>query len=524
MLENYKLIETLLTATWLFFAFAFGACVGSLTNVLVYRLPRGLDVVSPSSRCPSCETVLTWRENVPVIGWLALRGRCRFCKSAISPEYPLVEAFVGLLFVGLYVLWFIVPMHARGEWLGVEWALWAPEWTRNGFAAVWPTYVITVVLLSSLVAMTLIDARTFQIPLVLTWVPMLLGVVGHTGHALWIERTREGLRFVPEGEWWMIPTGGPFGWVVLGLALGGCAGLVLSGLLQKIGVFKQSFADYAEWEEKAIAEAKAQLPDMTGEDGLPNPAPSTGEGEIRLAKARVYRGVWVSIALGVIGGAISWLAWSLPLAGIAIGLIVGVPLAGLLSRPKGNAQEQEGGSIAELWIQYPHARREALRELVWVTPAVTLACVGAWLGAGRAAPQIDPISGMLSMATPMPLWLSVLGGGLLGMLVGGGVVWAIRIFGSLGFGKEAMGMGDVWLMAAVGACLGWMDAVLIFFVAPFIALYLTAVLWAWDGSARRALPYGPSLGAATLLVVFGETGFEWLLGQIWRLENPMVLP
>ena len=85
-------------------------------------------------------------------------------------------------------------------------------------------------------------------------------------------------------------------------------------------------------------------------------------------------------------------------------------------------------------------------------------------------------------------------------------------------------MGDVWLMAAVGACLGWMDAVLVFFVAPFIALYLTAVMWAWNGKAMRALPYGPSLAAATLLMVVGEAGFEWLLGMIWRLDSPIVLP
>ena len=81
------------------FAFAFGSCVGSLVNVLVYRLPLGISVVTPPSRCPSCSTQLTWRENIPVFGWIFLRGKCRFCKAKISAEYPLVEAFVGLLFV-----------------------------------------------------------------------------------------------------------------------------------------------------------------------------------------------------------------------------------------------------------------------------------------------------------------------------------------------------------------------------------------------------------------------------------------
>jgi leader peptidase (prepilin peptidase) / N-methyltransferase len=202
--------------------------------------------------------------------------------------------------------------------------------------------------------------------------------------------------------------------------------------------------------------------------------------------------------------------------------VAGVPIAGLLSR--GGHKPREQDSVAELWIQYPHARREALREMLWVVPVIALAAAGAWIGAGHGSPKQDPISGMLALADPVPLWLSVMGGSLLGMLVGGGVVWAIRIFGSLGFGKEAMGMGDVWLMAAVGACLGWIDAVLIFFVAPFIALYLTGVLWAWYGEAKRAMPYGPSLAAATLMLVVGESGFERLLGMIWQLDGPMVLP
>ena len=108
-MPQIELVVLLFNIVQVFFAFAFGSCVGSLVNVLVYRLPLGISVVTPPSRCPSCNTQLTWRENIPVFGWIFLKGKCRFCKAKISAEYPLVEAFVGLLFVTLYVLFYMLP-------------------------------------------------------------------------------------------------------------------------------------------------------------------------------------------------------------------------------------------------------------------------------------------------------------------------------------------------------------------------------------------------------------------------------
>src|SRR5688572_30920504 len=117
-----------LQLTWLLFVFAFGACIGSLINVLVYRLPRGIGVVTPPSRCPKCETQLTWRENFPILGWILLRGKCRFCRQPISPEYPLVEAFVACLFAYFYILWFMVdPNFTLVE---IRWGAIRPEWAH----------------------------------------------------------------------------------------------------------------------------------------------------------------------------------------------------------------------------------------------------------------------------------------------------------------------------------------------------------------------------------------------------------
>lgn len=73
-----------------------GACVGSFLNVCVSRWPQELSVVSPPSRCPRCETPIAWHDNIPVLGWLLLRGRCRGCGESISPEYPTVELAVAL--------------------------------------------------------------------------------------------------------------------------------------------------------------------------------------------------------------------------------------------------------------------------------------------------------------------------------------------------------------------------------------------------------------------------------------------
>lgn len=78
--------------------FLVGLCFGSFLNVIVYRLPEKKSIVSPPSKCPSCETRLGFIELIPLLGYLILRGRCRHCKTVISIRYPLVELAVGIIF------------------------------------------------------------------------------------------------------------------------------------------------------------------------------------------------------------------------------------------------------------------------------------------------------------------------------------------------------------------------------------------------------------------------------------------
>ncbi len=85
------------------YAALLGAAVGSFLNVCIYRLPAGESVVSPPSRCPECGTQIRWRDNLPVVGWLLLGGRCRACRTRISVQYPLVELTVALLWLAAAV-------------------------------------------------------------------------------------------------------------------------------------------------------------------------------------------------------------------------------------------------------------------------------------------------------------------------------------------------------------------------------------------------------------------------------------
>jgi leader peptidase (prepilin peptidase)/N-methyltransferase len=82
----------------LIFATTFGLVIGSFLNVVVWRLPRGESLAQPGSHCPKCDAPIKPYDNVPVLSWLVLRGRCRACRTAIGPRYPLVEAVTAALY------------------------------------------------------------------------------------------------------------------------------------------------------------------------------------------------------------------------------------------------------------------------------------------------------------------------------------------------------------------------------------------------------------------------------------------
>jgi len=116
------LIDVLFSGLVTLIVFVFGAAIGSFLNVVIYRLPAGLSILYPPSRCPQCLNPLKKYDNVPVLGWLWLGGRCRFCRSPIAVRYPLVEAATGILFV--LTFWAFGPsVLTIGYWAFFSWLL-----------------------------------------------------------------------------------------------------------------------------------------------------------------------------------------------------------------------------------------------------------------------------------------------------------------------------------------------------------------------------------------------------------------
>ncbi len=115
--------------------FLVGACIGSFLNVCIHRIPREESIVHPRSRCPSCRQPIAWYDNVPVLSYFVLRGRCRHCRTPISARYALVEMLTAVLFVAV--------------------------WNRYGYDARTPVYLVMV---SGLLLGTFVDLEHYLIP------------------------------------------------------------------------------------------------------------------------------------------------------------------------------------------------------------------------------------------------------------------------------------------------------------------------------------------------------------------------
>jgi leader peptidase (prepilin peptidase) / N-methyltransferase len=178
-------------ASWLIvlWLFALGAAVGSFLNVVVHRLPLGISLVHPPSHCPKCGRPIRWFDNVPIFGWIMLRGRCRQCHNPIAIRYPVVEAFTAALFAVLACF------------------------EMRQLPTVYPFHLL---LLCTLLCASLIEFDANQPPLLL-FVPALVG--GALAPLFWPE-----LRPVSLSLWPQLPG-------MLRATADGLAGLAAGGLL-----------------------------------------------------------------------------------------------------------------------------------------------------------------------------------------------------------------------------------------------------------------------------------------------------
>ncbi|MCC7146368.1 MAG: prepilin peptidase [Phycisphaeraceae bacterium] len=411
---------------WMVLVVVLGACVGSFLNVVIYRLPAGQSLLRPASHCPRCQTALRWFENVPVLAWFYLKGRCRYCGAKISFQYPLIEMLTAGLFGAVFFVLYATD--------------WRFPFANVGLEGTWPALVVILFLVGSLIAASVIDGRYFIIPLEIPWLAAGLAMLMLPAATLGLSAA-DAKAILPYVDRWDAAAG----------IWAATVGLVLANLLLWWGVLPRSFE---EGESSPAAGGPAQGEQLTGQEG-PGDSQTAGDPE-----------------------------------------------------PAAGGEKIEAINLAA----HPHTRAEVLKELLFLAlPA--LSGIAAWWGANQSG------WGGQDARTVYP-WLGVASGVMWGFLVGGGLVWVTRILGTLAFGREAMGLGDVHLLAAVGAVLGAGDVIGVFFLAPFLALGGTAVVSGIRKLIKgdvRIIPYGPYLAVTALgFILFRGLILQVLFGMLFR--------
>ncbi|MBA7640443.1 hypothetical protein ES703_48108 [subsurface metagenome] len=358
---------------WFAFIFAFGCCIGSFLNVVIYRLPRDESLVKPPSACPECGKHILFYDNIPLISWLLLGRKCRYCKTPISPRYFVIELLTGLVFTGLFFLYFRTNLRAG-----------MPSFLQGG----WFIYLTSIILLAAFIAASSIDLQFWVIPVYICWFVTAAGLIA-SGLGVYIIDPAIISRYA------LLPTASPN---TASLAAGAAIGLAISWTLLATGLIERSYEDSPE-----------------------HPAKST---------------------------------------------------------------EPQLNHYLEIW-----------KEIIFLLPIIICSVAAYWIT--RKTP---PIQAWWLDFSQHPVIAGLLGS-LWGYFVGCGVVWATRIFGTLAFGKEAMGLGDVHLMGAAGAVIGPAFAVVAFFIAPFFGL--TWVGFRMFFKKTRQIPYGPflSLGVFAVMIL-----------------------
>lgn len=473
------------TAYWSIIALMLGACVGSFLNVVIYRWPRDLSIRRPArSFCPACQVSISWYDNIPILSYLLLRGRCRRCQVPISLQYPLVEAATALVFLMTYDALFVSPQRDGVMYLPMDWPMLLAHW----------------LLWAGLIALSVMDLEAYMVDIRVTWFITAAALVLHT---IWPPLLIQG----PFGMGWLRP-----GVTQAGVALAVSAGMLLSyALLLRSRAEASTEANEAPLESPAAAAVAVGEAQGGGSGWLLLMVPVAMIVGYELAVILAPNPpLWFSIQEAQVAG------YPLPVrlwAGMAA-LFIGLVLAASQPQPQADAEIVEA-----IQSEAPESRRNALSELMLLAPPIVLGIV-ALLALHFVPATRDGFLRALQWS-PYGSWRPVWGltTALSGWVIGGAIGWGCRIFFTLLFGKEALGLGDVHILAAIGAVAGWPVAFLSFFLAA--PLTLLAIVVIRFRRQSRALPYGPWLALAAIIAAVCQDRVLNYFQVRWMLEGPL---
>lgn len=463
------LTQVTVTLWWLFFWTALGLCLGSFLNAVIYRLPRNRSLRDPLwSACPYCRHRIRWYDNLPILSFLLLRGRCRDCGVPIATRYLVVEATMAIVVLMLLDAFFIG--QARAGLSDSAFGL------TDHLSYDWPPFLAHVILFACLLPMAVIDIEYYWVDVRFTNLATVAGFVLHT---LWTPKhSSEWFR-----PWDSTSVVSLFAIVALGIVW-----LVFAC---------QPQAEADDTDGSATAEPPP-LPAASAPARRPPPS---------LASPSRLSG-WVAsfLLVGLLFALVLDETGAIPLhhAGRTL-----VPLVFLfvLVVAVSTTQRESDREIAEAIHEERHqARGMVLSEFALLVPAVIAGALGLWImsGEGELPRRIGEalhapvrVPGIHMMRNWAPLY--GLATAATGYVVAGAVGWSVRIVFTLLFGKEAFGAGDIHLMAATGCVAGWPVVVLGFFLTSVLAM----IGWvlALPFKRTRALPLGPWLSLSFLAIV-----------------------
>lgn len=458
------------TLWWIGFLMAAGLCIGSFLNVVIYRLPRNRSLSEPLwSACPHCGTRIRWYDNLPILSYLLLCGRCRKCTAPISSRYVIIEAMMAVVVLLLLDAFFVGKVRVG---LGNAFA-----GLTEQLAVDWPIFAAHVVLFACLLSMSAIDMEHYWVDIRFT---NLATWFGFAMHILWTPR--HSLTWVRPGD----TTGA--------VCLAALAGLGLVWILVVCSPHIDA-EDYGLSESDSDIESSA-TPSMPDEPIVPPPP-----------AGKIGAGLSVILLVGLMTSTIllSLGLWEFPFGWRAVPPLIF--FLWLILRASVVVRESDERIIAEIHEERHTARSVALAEFGMLLPAILLAGLTAWLlisGDADWSRKIHetihtriPVHSVNMMRGWMPLY--GLATAASGYIMAGALGWAVRIFFTLLFGKEAFGSGDIHMMAAAGCVCGWPVVVLGFILTCGLAMFGWLVALPFKRS--RAIPLGPWLALSFLIVV-----------------------